>query len=185
MQLFRRPLSLLRAGAAAASNAASGCWVAAKYARAGRAAGTKLFPFAVNELIASFSEYGYMVFPFEPVSLTPTQRVSLTPTQYELAVKEILDGSGLPLEQFTSNHLDAVNGVDGSYVNKVTARFSAMGASFLDLIECQHEQRKVERQAMQVLHAKVMSTGAQKEMLFSVAGFSRVLSSTRECTASH
>jgi restriction system protein len=39
------------------------------------------------------------------------------------------------------------------------------------LIECKHEQRKVERQAVQVLHAKMVSTGAQKGMLFSVAGF--------------
>jgi len=46
-----------------------------------------------------------MTFPFEPVSLTPTQ--------YELAVKGILDGSGVLLEEFTSNHLDAVKGVDG------------------------------------------------------------------------
>ncbi|MGX9219356.1 restriction endonuclease [Massilia varians] len=46
-----------------------------------------------------------------------------------------------------------------------------MGASFLVLIECKHEQRKVERQAVQVQHAKMMSTGAQKGMLFSVACF--------------
>lgn len=64
-----------------------------------------------------------------------------------------------------------VKGVDGSYVIDVTARFSAMGANFLVLIECKHEQRKVERQAVQVLHAKMVSTGAQKGMLFSVAGF--------------
>jgi len=64
-----------------------------------------------------------------------------------------------------------VKGVDGSYVIDVTARFSAMGASFLVLIECKHERRKVERQAVQVLHAKMVSTWAQKGMLFSVAGF--------------
>ncbi|WP_091875744.1 restriction endonuclease [Massilia yuzhufengensis] len=104
-----------------------------------------------------------MTFPFEPVALTPTQ--------YELAVKGILDGSGVLLEEFTSNHLDAVKGVDGSYVIDVTARFTALGASFLVLIECKHERRKVERQAVQVLHAKMRSTGAQKGMLFSVAGF--------------
>jgi len=53
----------------------------------------------------------------------------------------------------------------------VTARFSALGASFLVLPECKHERRKVERQAVQVLHAKMVSKGAQKGMLFSVAGF--------------
>jgi restriction system protein len=97
--------------------------------------------------------------------------VTLTPKQYKLAVKAILDGSGLALQEYTSNHLEAVEGVDGSYVMDVTARFSALGASFLVLIECKHGQRKVERQAIQVLHAKMVSTGAQKGMLFAVAGF--------------
>lgn len=99
------------------------------------------------------------------------ERVKLTPMQYELAVKAILDGSGLALQEYKSTHLEAVEGVDGSYVMDVAVRFSALGASFLVLIECKHEQRKVERQAVQVLHAKMVSTGAQKGMLFSVAGF--------------
>jgi restriction system protein len=97
--------------------------------------------------------------------------IKLTPTQYELAVKAILDGSGLSLQEYKSNHLESVEGVDGSYVMDVTARFSALGASFLVLVECKHERRKVERQAVQLLHAKMVSTGAQKGMLFSVAGF--------------
>lgn len=64
-----------------------------------------------------------------------------------------------------------MKGVDGRYVIDVTARFSAMGASFFVSIECKHERRKVERQTVQVLLAKIVSTGAQKGMLFSVAGF--------------
>jgi restriction system protein len=95
----------------------------------------------------------------------------LTPTQYELAVKAILDGSGLALQEYKSNHLEAVEGVDGSYVIDISARFSALGASFLVLVECKHERRKVERQAVQMLHTKMVSTGPQKGMLFSVAGF--------------
>lgn len=102
---------------------------------------------------------------------SPDEPIKLTPTQYELAVKAILDGSGLDLQEYKSNHLEAVEGVDGSYVIDVTARFSALGASFLVLVECKHERRKVERQAVQVLHAKMVSTGAQKGMLFSIAGF--------------
>lgn len=97
--------------------------------------------------------------------------VALTPRQYELTVKDILDGSGLGLEQYTSNHLDAIETHDGTYVFDVTARFSALGADFLVLVECKHERRKVERQDVQILHAKLGSTGAQKAMLFSIAGF--------------
>jgi restriction system protein len=53
----------------------------------------------------------------------------------------------------------------------VTVRFSALGADFLVLVECKHEQRKVERQQVQVLHSKMQSVGAQKGMLFSITGF--------------
>ena len=86
-------------------------------------------------------------------------------------MKGILDGAGLDLSEFTSRHLESVPGVDGSYVIDVAVRFSALGANFLVLVECKHERRKVERQDVQVLHDKVRSTGAQKGMLFSVAGF--------------
>lgn len=101
------------------------------------------------------------------------ESLNLTPRQYELAVKSILDGSGLPLEQYSSTHLEEVSGVDGQYIIDVTARFSALGAEFLVLVECKHEGRKVERQDVQILHSKVVSAGAQKGMLFSIAGFQK------------
>lgn len=97
--------------------------------------------------------------------------LNLTPREYELAVKGILDGSGLNLVEFRSEHLEKVAGVDGSYAIDVTVRFSALGANFLVLVECKHERRKVERQDVQILNDKVRSTGAQKGMLFSVSGF--------------
>ncbi len=96
---------------------------------------------------------------------------SLTPHEYELAVKEILDGAGVELTEFRSEHLEKVAGVDGSYIIDITVRFNALGANFLVLVECKHERRKVERQDVQVLRDKLQSTGAQKGMLFSVAGF--------------
>jgi restriction system protein len=98
-------------------------------------------------------------------------RLNITPREYELAVKSILDGAGLGLMNFKSGHLEKVTGVDGAYAIDVTVRFSALGASFLVLVECKHEQRKIERQAVQILHDKLRSTGAQKGMLFSVSGF--------------
>lgn len=96
---------------------------------------------------------------------------TLTPGEYELAVKGILDGAGVSLSEFSTKHLERVEGVDGSYIIDVTARFSALGTDFFVLIECKHERRKVERQDVQVLHDKLRSTGAQKGMLFSIAGF--------------
>jgi len=99
------------------------------------------------------------------------ENITLTPRQYELVVKSILDGSGLSLEQYSSAHLEKVAGVDGQYIIDVTVRFSALGADFLVLVECKHEKRRVERQDVQVLQAKMASAGAQKGMLFSIAGF--------------
>jgi restriction system protein len=95
----------------------------------------------------------------------------LTPHEFELAVKAILDASGITLESYKSEHLQSVTGVDGEYVIDVTVRFSALGADFLVLVECKHEKRKTERQDVQVLHDKVQSVGAHKGMLFSTAGF--------------
>jgi len=71
----------------------------------------------------------------------------------------------LPLEQFTSNDIDAVKNVDGTDLIDMTVRFSVIGASFLVLVEREHEQRKVERQAVKA------PTGAQTGMLLSQAGF--------------
>lgn len=101
----------------------------------------------------------------------PDENIKLTPKQYELEVKRILDATGYPLAGYTSKHLDSIDGTDGDYIFDVTVRFSALGADFLVLVECKHEARKVERQAIQVLHSKMQSVGAQKGMLFSVSGF--------------
>lgn len=101
----------------------------------------------------------------------PDQSIKLTPVQYELEVKKILDATGSSLTGYTSQHLESIEGLDGDYTFDVTVRFSALGADFLVLVECKHEQRKVERQQVQVLHSKMQSVGAQKGMLFSITGF--------------
>lgn len=97
--------------------------------------------------------------------------IKLTPKQYELEVKRILDATRHPLTDYASKHLDSIEGTDGDYIFDVTVRFAALGANFLVLVECKHEGRKVERQAVQVLHSKMQSVGAQKGILFSIAGF--------------
>lgn len=97
--------------------------------------------------------------------------ITLTPKAYELAVKGILDASGCELVGYSSSHLEEIQGTDGDYIIDVVARFSALGADFLVLVECKHHKRKVERQDVQALHAKIQSTGAHKGMLFSTAGF--------------
>ncbi|WP_257311285.1 restriction endonuclease [Geothrix fuzhouensis] len=99
------------------------------------------------------------------------QPISLSPLDFELAVKGILDATGEPLISYTSTHQEKVGGPDGDYVIDVVARFSALNAEFVVLVECKHHKRKVERQDVQVLLSKLQSLGAHKGMLFSTAGF--------------
>jgi restriction system protein len=97
--------------------------------------------------------------------------ISLSPAEFEKAVKAILDGSGVALKDYKSEHLASLTGVDGDYIIDVAVTFSALGGDYLVLIECKHEKRRTERQDVQILYAKLHSLGAHKGMLFSTAGF--------------
>jgi restriction system protein len=99
--------------------------------------------------------------------------VTLTPLEFEQFVASALIKQGVGLRDFTVQHLEKLKGIDGEYVMDVTARFEALGADFLVLIECKHLKRSVERDVVQVLVDKVHSVGAQKGMLFATAGFQR------------
>jgi len=97
--------------------------------------------------------------------------VNLSPRQFELAVKGIVDAAAEGLVDYESKHLERLAASDGDYEIDVTARFKALGADFLVLIECKHHKRKIERKDVQVLHSRLQSLGAQKGMIFSTAGF--------------
>lgn len=97
--------------------------------------------------------------------------LSLTPREFELFIQGVLDTAASTLVDYQSKHLESLRGTDGDYVIDVVATFTALGAKFVVLVECKHQARPVERQDVQVLHSKLLSTGAQKAMLFSIAGF--------------
>jgi len=97
--------------------------------------------------------------------------ITLSPREFEETVKAILDGAGVSLTDYKSEHLASLSGIDGDYIIDVAATFSAFGGDFLVLVECKHEKRKTERQDVQILHSKIQSLGAQKGMLFSTGGF--------------
>ncbi len=97
--------------------------------------------------------------------------IQLTPEQFEFEVKAILDGLGLGLHGYESQHREAVEGHDGEYEIDVTVRFGALGADFLVLVECKHYKNSVKREIIQSLHSKLLSVGAQKGMVFSTSGF--------------
>lgn len=96
----------------------------------------------------------------------------LLPEDFEKEVKAILDAMGMVLADYNSRHRETVEAADGEYVIDVTARFTAFGVSYLTLVECKHySHRKIERADVQVLYSKLMSSGAQKGIVFTNNGF--------------
>jgi restriction system protein len=100
-------------------------------------------------------------------------RASIDGKQFERFVAEVLRGLGSGLDRFRVEEQEIVTAPDGRYRIDVTARFQALNADFLILIECKDHSRPVEREDVQVLADKKRAVGAQKAMLFSTNGFQR------------
>jgi len=97
----------------------------------------------------------------------------LTPTAYEEAVAEIAKSMNLELVGWEVKHLDSVEGLDGTYIMDVTARFRLAGMDFLILFECKRHTSPAKRSDIQVLLTKLQSTGAQKGVVVAATGFQR------------
>jgi len=97
----------------------------------------------------------------------------LSPAEYERTVTELIRTKGHEVVDWQVTHLDSIDGVDGTYVIDVTARFRLLGADFLLLVECKRHTSPVKREDVQVLHDKLRSTGAQKGMVVAASGFQR------------
>ena len=100
-------------------------------------------------------------------------RATVTPAEYERVVGELLAAVGRDLPAFQVQNQELIDTPEGGYRIDVTARFSALGAAFLVLIECKDHARRVERADVQVLADRLRATGAQKGMLFSTNGFQK------------
>lgn len=97
--------------------------------------------------------------------------IQLTPERFELEVKAILEATGVDMASFQAAHREQLEGIDGVYEIDVTVRFRALGAEFLILVECKHQQNPVKRDVVQILHDRIRSTGAHKGMLFATTTF--------------
>jgi restriction system protein len=98
-------------------------------------------------------------------------RPQITPRDYELQVKATLDAAAPSLSDYRSEHREILAGLDGEFEIDVTVRFSALGGTYLTLIECKHYKRPVGREKVQALLTKMQSVGAHKGMIFSTSGF--------------
>jgi restriction system protein len=99
--------------------------------------------------------------------------IELTPKQFEHEIRAIIEKSKASLKSFEAKHLEKLRSPEGVYEIDVTARFEALGAEYLTLIECKHQRNPVKREAVQVLYDKVRATGAHKGMLFATTTFQR------------
>lgn len=103
--------------------------------------------------------------------MRPKEPTNISPEEFELVVKEILEATSGNLIGFSTVHREKLETYDGVYEIDITARFEALGAEFLVLVECKHHREPIKREAVQVLYDRLRSTNAQKGMLFSTAGF--------------
>lgn len=98
--------------------------------------------------------------------------LDITPKEFEISVQRFLDEQGKVLKDFETDHLEMISGSDGDYEFDVTARFEALGADFLVLIECKrYASDPIERAEVQILNQKRISVGAHKAMLFTTSTF--------------
>jgi restriction system protein len=99
------------------------------------------------------------------------KNTKITSIQFELEVKKYLESTSGKLRQFQTEHRESMDGHDGTYEIDITARFRIFGADFLVLVECKHHKNRIKREHVQMLHAKLVTLGAQKAMLFSTSEF--------------
>jgi restriction system protein len=97
----------------------------------------------------------------------------LTPEQFEREVEKQIRSMGIGLSEFTVQRLEKISAADGIYEIDVTARFDALGASFLVLIECKHHKNPIKREVVQILNDRLRAVGAQKGMIFSTVQYQR------------
>ena len=99
--------------------------------------------------------------------------VNLSPVEFEAEVAELIRKQGIGLSEFEVKRLEVISGSDGDYEIDITARFEALGASFLVLIECKHHKNPIKRDVVQILYDKLRAVGGHKGMIFSTARFQR------------
>lgn len=97
----------------------------------------------------------------------------VTPEAFERMVVSSLREMKGKLHDFNVEHRSCLAGPDGEFEIDAVARFEALGAEFLVLVECKHHRNPVKREAVQVLRDKVRSLAAQKGMVFSTGGFQK------------
>jgi restriction system protein len=99
--------------------------------------------------------------------------VNLASNQFEIEVKKLIEESGIGLSEFKTQRLEKIAGPDGAYEIDITARFEALGTTFLVLVECKHHKYPIKREVVQILYDRIRATGAHKGMIFATTTFQK------------
>lgn len=99
------------------------------------------------------------------------ETTGITPEEFERLTEAFLQQLSGRLTEFRTGRREKLTGTDGRYEIDVSARFEALGAEFLVLIECKYHKASIKRDVVQVLRDRLQATGANKGMLFATADF--------------
>lgn len=104
-------------------------------------------------------------------SLPNNINANISPTEFELLVKEYLEGAAKGLKDFKALHNVHLLKSDGEYQIDIYAEFEVLGASFKVLVECKRHKSDIKREVVQLLYDKLRATGTHKGMIFSTSEF--------------
>jgi len=97
----------------------------------------------------------------------------LTPAEFELFAAGWLSEATPYADDFRVSVHEKIASPDGSYDFDATVRFSVAGMEFLVLVECKKRSDAIKRELVQVLDAKLQSTGAHKGMMIAAGPYQR------------
>lgn len=96
---------------------------------------------------------------------------NISPIEFELLVKEFLEGTGKELKDFRSIHDAILCSSDGEYQIDVFVEFEALGITFKVIAECKRHKSAIKREVVQLLNDKLRATGTNKGIIFSTSGY--------------
>jgi restriction system protein len=100
-----------------------------------------------------------------------TDPMKLTADEFEDYVRRWLKRQGKGFSSLTVMGKQTLEGPDGEFEIDAHAKFEALGAEFLVLVECKRHKKPVSRDMVLALKGKLAALAAHKGMMFSTSGF--------------
>ena len=102
----------------------------------------------------------------------PAESAELTPEKFEMQVVDWLQAAGNMLDKFKVTHRKTLSGDGGDYEFDAVVECTVLsGARLTILVECKRHSRPIEREKINLIHAKLRAVDAHKAIVFSTSGF--------------